>query len=265
MYFEVFGGLAITDVDGRHLPTAPKQRQLLGLLLLHANRTVSVGTCISELWGETPPESATTTLQTYVMHLRRLLARLPSVGSKELAHRRLEIQGQGYVLRVGREECDLFRFERQVAEARQVLAGDEERGCRLLAAALALWPRPVLADVRTGPVLEPAVTHLELLRLAALEQYLDTELRLGRHRRILAELAVLVRQYPTNEQLHGQFMLALYRCGRPAEALAVQTRLRASLADELGVEPSWRIRELQRVICAGESAPEQVPGPFAVV
>ncbi|WP_328841590.1 AfsR/SARP family transcriptional regulator [Streptomyces europaeiscabiei] len=257
MEFGVLGGLSVEDSDGRHLPTAPKQRQLLGLLLLHAGEIMPVCTCVTEIWGEHPPPSAATTLQTYVMHLRRLLARMPSVGSREAAHDRLRTTGQGYLIAVRPEELDLLRFERLVEQAGRV--ADDATVARLLHGALALWDRPVLADVRTGPVLQSAVTHWERRRLEVHEAYLDARLRLGRYRDVLAELAVLTRRHPTHEALHARYMTALHQTGRAGDALGVASRLTRRLAHDLGVAPGPEIGRLQSAIRLGGSA--AVPFP----
>ncbi|MBG0851936.1 AfsR/SARP family transcriptional regulator [Streptomyces spinoverrucosus] len=252
MEFGVLGGLSVEDSDGRHLPTAPKQRQLLGLLLLHAGEVMPVRTCVSEIWGEYPPPSAATTLQTYVMHLRRLLARMPSVGSREAAHERLRTTGQGYLISVRTDELDLLRFEQFVGQAGRA-TDDYATMARLLSSALALWDRPVLADVRTGPVLQSAVTHWERRRLEVHEAYLDALLRIGRHRDVLAELAVLTRRHPTHETLHARYMTALYQTGRVGDALDVAARLTSRLARDLGVAPGPAIGRLQSAIRRGGS------------
>ena len=257
MEFGVLGGLSVEDSDGRHLPTAPKQRQLLGLLLLHAGEVMPVRTCVTEIWGEHPPPSAATTLQTYVMHLRRLLARMPSVGSREAAHDRLRTTGQGYLIVVRPEELDLLRIERLVEQAGR--AADDATVARLLRGALALWDRPVLADVRTGPVLQSAVTHWEGRRLEVHEAYLDARLRLGRYRDVLAELAVLTRRHPTHEALHARYMTALHETGRAGDALDVMSRLTDRLARDLGVAPSPAIGRLQSAIRLGGSAVTPAP------
>ncbi|MFJ5310097.1 BTAD domain-containing putative transcriptional regulator [Streptomyces sp. NPDC088350] len=263
MEFGVLGGLSVTDGGGRHLPTAPKQRQLLGLLLLHANQVMPVHTCVAEIWDDHPPLSAATTLQTYVMHVRRLLARLPSVASRAAARDRLRTVGQGYLMVVGPGELDLLCFEDLVERAGRVPAGDDAAVAVLLRGALALWHRPVLADVRTGPVLQSAVTHWERRRLDVHEAYLDARLRLGCHREVLPELAVLTRGHPTHEPLHARYMTALYQVGRAGDALDTATRLTHRLVQDLGVAPGPAIRRLQSVIRDGGSMPVpalSVPG-----
>ncbi|MFJ8043423.1 BTAD domain-containing putative transcriptional regulator [Kitasatospora sp. NPDC096147] len=260
MQFGVFGGLSVEDRDGRHLPTAPKQRQLLGLLLLHANQMMPVRTYVTEIWGGHPPPSAATTLQTYVMQLRRMLARMPSVGGREAAHERLRTAGQGYQLMVETDELDLLRFERLVDLAGRA-AGDDVMVARLLRGALALWDRPVLADVRTGPVLEAAVTHWEARRLQVHETYLDAQLRLGRHREVLAELAVLTRRHPVHEALHARYMAALQQSGRIGDALEVADRLTGRLARDLGIAPGPAIGRIRASIRHGGPIPPHTPSP----
>lgn len=250
MEFGVLGGLSVEDSDGRHLPTAPKQRQLLGLLLLHAGEAIPVHTCLTEIWGGYPPPSAATTLQTYVMHLRRLLARMPSVGNRAAAHERLRTTRQGYLISVRPHELDLLRFEQLVERAAR--AGDNDTDVvRLLGSALALWDRPVLADVRVGPVLQSAVTHWERRRLEVHEVFLDARLRLGQYRDVLAELAVLVRHHPTHEALHVRYMTALHQTGRVGDALDVAARLTRRLVHDLGVQPGPAVMRTQSAIRRG--------------
>jgi DNA-binding SARP family transcriptional activator len=183
------------------------------------------------------------------MHLRRLLARMPSIGSRQAAHNRLRRTGQGYLISVRPEELDLLRFEQLVEHAGR--AADDATVARLLSRALALWERPVLADVRTGPVLQSAVTHWEGRRLEVHEAYLDVRLRLGRYRDVLAELAVLTRRHPTHEALHARYMTALHQTGRAADALDVASRLSGRLARDLGVAPGPVIGRLLSEIRQG--------------
>ena len=207
-----------------------KQRALLALLLIHAGETLSIDRIVDELWGESPPRTATTSLQNLVSQLRK------SLGTDLLVTKQ-----PGYVLRVEPSQVDFLRFEQLVAQARR--SSPEDRA-RLLHEALALWRGPPLADFAYEPFAEGEIQRLEELRLEALEQRIDADLVAGAGAELVAELESLVARYPLRERLRGHFMLALYRSGRQAEALNAYHQGRAALVDELGIEPS---RELQRL------------------
>ena len=235
MDFHLLGPLEILRDHDPVQIAAGKQRALLAILLLHGNRTVSREQLIDGLWGENVPESAQKMVQIHVSRLR-----------KALPEPRLHTRAPGYLLEVGDDELDLSRFERSVAGARQALLQNNPRKAReLLAGALALWRGPALAEFA-----EPFGRHegarLEELRLAAIELRIEAELALGHQRDVVGELETLVAQHPLREQLRSQQMLALYRSGRHAEALASYQRFRRILAEELGIEPSASLRELQR-------------------
>jgi DNA-binding SARP family transcriptional activator len=224
--FRVLGPVEAV-VEGRPaaLPAA-KPRALLAVLLLSRNRVVPVGELIAELWGDEPPETAQKALQVYVSQLRKVL------GSD-----RVVTKAPGYLLRVEEGELDLDRFERLVREGRERLGeGDAGAAAATLEEALALWRGPAPAE------------RLEESRLAALEERLEAELELGRHGRIVPELEELVARHPLRERLRGQLMLALYRSGRQAEALELFRRTRETLVEELGIEPSPALQELERAI-----------------
>jgi DNA-binding SARP family transcriptional activator/pimeloyl-ACP methyl ester carboxylesterase len=213
---------------------AGKQRALLAMLLLHGNRTVSREQLIDGLWGENVPESAQKMVQIHVSQLR-----------KALPEPRLHTRSPGYLLDVGKDELDLSRFERSVAGARQALSqGDPREARELLVDALALWRGPALAEF-TEPFGRHESARLEELRLAAVESKIEAELALGQQRDVVGELETLIAQHPRREQLRAQHMLALYRSGRHAEALASYQTFRRTLAEELGIEPSASLRELQ--------------------
>lgn len=131
---------------------------------------------------------------------------------------------------------------------RAIDAGDFQGAVRQLRKGLELWTGPAFADVQLGEVLQMEAKRLDETRLCALDQRIEADLRLGRHRDLLAELTVLVNRYPTHENLHGQYMLALYRSGRRSEALAAYQRVRTTLVRELGLEPSTDLRRVQRLI-----------------
>ncbi|GAA3792294.1 AfsR/SARP family transcriptional regulator [Amycolatopsis tucumanensis] len=249
MSYEVLGPLAVNDHGEAFTPTAPKQRQLLAFLLLNANTVVSIESCIAELWEDNPPSSAASTLQTYVLQLRRLLASLPSVGSAPCAKDVLRTRSRGYLLRVAPGQLDVDEFNSYAAQGRAALARRDD-GCAALffRRALSVWHGEPLADVALGPRLRAWVAGLEERRLGALEQRIEADLRLGTHHEVLAELTALVAAHPTHENFHAQLVLALYRCGRQAQALQVIARLRSVLNTELGLEPSARMQQLHQAV-----------------
>ncbi|WP_330301448.1 AfsR/SARP family transcriptional regulator [Streptomyces sp. NBC_00503] len=274
MKIQVLGALAVRENGISIAPTAPKPRQVLALLALHADQVVPVAALIEELWGDTPPRSARTTLQTYVLQLRALIATALEAGSiradgtkadgtkadgtkadgagpdaTPTAKDVLVTLPGGYLLRTGGGTHDVREFDRLAGMGYRAMdAGDFPTAARLLREALSLWSGSAFADVQGGVQLDMEAKRLEETRLCALDQRIEADLRLGRHRELLAELTVLASRYRTHENLHGQFMLALFRSGRRGEALDVYQRLRATLVRELGLEPSAAPRRLQRSI-----------------
>jgi DNA-binding SARP family transcriptional activator len=236
--FRILGPLDVTNDSGPIALDAPKQRALLGVLLLHPNETVSSERLIDELWGERPPATATKVLQTYVSQLRRV------VGAETIGTR-----PPGYVLRIDEAMLDATDFRRLVIEARDLTAsGDHEGASRLFREALSLWRGPPLADVVFESFARNETERLEEERLAALMDLIDSELALGHHSEVVLELELLVRQHPLRERLREQLMLALYRSGRQANALAVYQDARRTLVEELGIDPGGNLQELERAI-----------------
>ncbi|MFE3252574.1 BTAD domain-containing putative transcriptional regulator [Streptomyces sp. NPDC059209] len=264
MRIDLLGVLDVRENGVSVAPTAPKPRQVLALLALHADRVVPVSALIDELWAGRPPRSARTTLQTYVLQLRDLIAlaldqQVSDVESDSPPRRRakdvLVTTPGGYMLVLGEGSSDVREFERLSGTGyRAIDQGDFRGASRLLREALALWTGSAFADVQTGAQLEMESKRLEEGRLCALDQRIEADLRLGRHRELLAELTVLTSRYSTHENLHAQFMLALHRSGRRGEALDVYHRLRGTLVRDLGLEPSPRLRQLQQSILT--AAPE---------
>ncbi|HEY8338786.1 MAG TPA: AfsR/SARP family transcriptional regulator [Egibacteraceae bacterium] len=237
--------------DEQLTPTRPKPRRVLALLLLNANRVVPRETLIEELWDGEPPQSAVTTVQTYIYQLRNLLGRAPAGGGA-----RLETVHGGYTLLVQREQVDRYRFEDLVAEGRRArAAGDLVTASATLSEALDLWRGPALADVEAGPVIARQLAWLQELRMDALQTRIEIDLALGRHRALVGELKALVAAHPLHEWFYGQLMMALHRSSRRAEALSVYQQLRATLRRELALEPSAEIRELERVVLTTDPAP----------
>ncbi|MGW2649319.1 AfsR/SARP family transcriptional regulator [Streptomyces sp. NPDC001393] len=271
MDIDVLGTLAVRLNGVSIAPTAPKPRQVLALLALRAGQVVPVGVLTEELWGAEPPRSARATLQTYILQLRELISAALAGGEGDDAGQRrqakdvlLTVPG-GYLLKSGDVTSDVREFERLAgAGYRAMDAEDYPQAARLLREALDLWTAPALADVHAGPHLQTEVKRLEESRLCALDQRVEADLRLGRHRELLAELTVLVNQYPTHESLCGQYMLALYRSGRRGEALDAYQRLRATLVRTMGLEPSPALAKLQRsILMSGPGTLPARPAPSA--
>ena len=249
MEFLVLGPLEVRR-DGESVELrGAKRRALLALLILHANEVVRTDRLVDDLWGEHPPENAAAALHSHVSRLR-----------KALGGHVLVTKPWGYVLRANPETIDLLQFEALVAEAR-TLAAQERR--ERLRDALALWRGPALADVAAEPSLVGEVARLEELRLSALEQRIDTDLELGGEPGLVAELESLVATHPLRERLRGQLILALYRAGRQAEALEAYRETRRVLVEELGIEPSPELRELEQAILRQDPALVVAPPPAA--
>jgi DNA-binding SARP family transcriptional activator len=253
--FHLLGPLTVT-VGGRPLPLGgAKQRVLLAHLLLNANRTVTPGQLVDVIWPGDPPTSATANLQTYVWRLRRLLPE----GTELRTH------DPGYSLVVDPGDVDLHRFTRLVADAaRTAEKGSPETALTLLAEAESLWRGDPLEDLPTASAWDAELGRLVENRLAAVEERLSLQVRLGRHDPAIAELTVLLAEHPYRERLWQQYLLALAGAGRRAEALRAYTTARERLVTELGVEPGPELRALQAAILAGEpvAAPAAVPAPL---
>jgi class 3 adenylate cyclase/DNA-binding SARP family transcriptional activator len=239
MHFGILGPFEVADDRGR--PTAlggPRQRAVLAILLLDANRVVSRDRLIEELWGADAPATAVKTIQVYVSNLRK------AIGDEVLLTR-----AGGYMLSSAPEEIDVARFEALVAEGRGALvAGNARHAARSLRAALGLWRGAPLADFTYEAFAQGEIARLEEARWAALEDRIDADLALGEHAAVAGELEALVREQPVREWLHALLMLALYRSGRQAEALGAYQRVRAQLSDGLGLEPGPELRALQSAI-----------------
>jgi YVTN family beta-propeller protein len=236
--FRLLGPVEVRS-DGRELPLGgPKQRALLAMLLLDANKTVSRDRLIDGLWGERPPPTAAHTLDNYVSRLR-----------KALGGGRLARNPPGYALLVEPDELDLDLFERFFRDGRELQArGDANEAAATLRSALDLWRGAALADVLYEPFAATESPRLEERRLMALEQRIDADLALGRDDELVPELEALVREHPFRERLLYQLMLALYRSGRQAEALGALQTAKRRFAEELGLEPGPQLRDLERLI-----------------
>jgi YVTN family beta-propeller protein len=249
MDYRILGPLDVRD-DGHAFELGgEKQRAVLAILLLHANEAVSVDRLIEGIWGEQLPRSAQKTLQGYIYRLRKLLENGSGEAGTTANGGRLMTSAHGYLLRVAGGELDLDRFKALVEQGRQALAvGDPASAATLLREALGLWRGPALADLEYEAFAQPAIAQLEELRLAALEDRIEADLALGLDRDLVGELSALLEQHPLRERLRGQVMVALYRCGRQAEAIELYQQYRRALSHELGLDPSPLLRELEASI-----------------
>lgn len=217
-----------------------RQKALLAVLALRPNEVVSTDRLIDELWPDQPPARAVHTVQVFVSRLR---AALGDAGG------RLVTRPPGYVLELGAEELDSERCERLYDRGRSALrAGDPGGAAALLESAVELWRGPPLADFTYEPFAQAAIARLQELRLSCREELIEAALALGRHAEVVSELEGLIREEPLRERPRGQLMLALYRCGRQAEALEAFQQARRMLVDELGLDPSPALQELEQRI-----------------
>jgi YVTN family beta-propeller protein len=252
--FRVLGPLEVVR-DGVTIPLhRPRLRALLALLLLHANEVVSRDRIVDVLWGDDPPQNAANAVQTTVSRLRSQLV----AGGDHVADV-IRTRPPGYVIQLAPDDLDLARFERLVQQGRGALrAGRPEAASQLLRDALAIWRGRALADVQSEGTLRRELERLEEERLTTLELRIEADLACGRHAALVGELEALADENPYRERLRGQLMLALYRSGRQAEALAAHQDGRRLLVDELGIEPSRALQELERSILRQDPKLEEV-------
>ncbi|MBD0707533.1 MULTISPECIES: BTAD domain-containing putative transcriptional regulator [unclassified Streptomyces] len=253
MQFRVLGPLEVVDQGGPVILRGTKQRATLGFLLLQANRVVPVSQLLNALWGvDEAPTTARKILQNAVYGIRGLLSpRAMSLQPETYAQTgpTLLTQPAGYMMRVTPEHVDLHLFHSRVAQGReQRMRGAPEQAAPLLREALGLWRGPALADLVEAGIDWPELAALEKTRLDVMEDYFDAQLACARHYEVLPELETMVQAEPLRERSCGQLMLALYRCGRQADALNAYTRLRTQLVENLGLEPARELQALQQSI-----------------
>jgi DNA-binding SARP family transcriptional activator len=249
MQVRILGPLEVRDSERALSLGGPKQRAVLALLVLGVGEVLSTDRLIDEIWGERPPVKAAKALQMYVSRLRKQLP--PGI---------LLTEGRGYRLTVSSEEIDAHRFERLFEEGRSARTqGDAERAAVLLQQALELWRGPALADFAYESFAQGEIARLGELRVAALEERIEADLARGRHSEAVGELEALIAAHPLRERLRGQLMLALYRSGRQAEALQAYQDARRALVEELGIEPSRALRELERAVLGQDPALAYAP------
>ncbi|REE96265.1 AfsR/SARP family transcriptional regulator [Thermomonospora umbrina] len=249
MEIKVLGPLTI-NANGRSIvPSAGKPRQLLALLTLRMGQVVFTPTMLEELWGDETPRSAATTLQTYILHLRREIAKaLPDRPRTES----LSTHFGGYRLDLRGGRLDLAEFDERAARGAAALErGDAAGAAEILASALGIWSGPALGNVPVGRVLELELLGMEEARMRTLERRIEADLMLGRHRHLLPELRMLAAGHPMNENFCAQLMLALYRSGHVWRALEAFRTLRETLVEELGIEPSLRLQRLHQAMLTG--------------
>jgi DNA-binding SARP family transcriptional activator len=250
--FKLLGPMEISGPSGPNTPTAPKQRQVLAMLLLNANQVVRADQLIDELWEHRPPASALSTLQSYIYHLRRLLC--PAEAHPARRYSQLMTSHRGYELRLGADDSlDVHQFRVLLEHGRAAMAhGSVQVAADTLRQALDLWRGPALNGVALGPLLAVEAAQLAEARMSALELRFTADLQLGRHDQLVGELTALVAADPTRESYSTMLMTALHRCGRRGQALEVFRRTRAELVDRLGLEPSGETQRIHRAILADD-------------
>jgi DNA-binding SARP family transcriptional activator len=238
MQVRILGPFQLEEGGRRITIRGVRQRAVLANLVLHTNEVVPSEQLLVDLWGEDSPPNAANALQAAISRLRRVLP--PG---------RLITRDPGYALRIFPEELDVKQFEQLIAEGRDALAaGAAAEAARTLSQALSLWQGPALADFRYEPFAQAEIARLEELRLACLEERIEADLALGSASALIAQLRRLISENPVRERLRGQLMLALYRGGRQAEALEVYRDFRSVLREELGLDMSPLLRELEAAI-----------------
>jgi DNA-binding SARP family transcriptional activator len=248
MDYRILGPLEAFDGERALSLGGARQRAVLALLLLRRNEAVTRDVIVDQLWGESPPATAAKVLQNCISALRK---ELPNGGEA------LRTVGAAYALAVRPDELDRDRFEQALAKGRAALAaGENEQAAEQLRAALALWRGGPLCDFAYERFAQEEIVRLEELHVEAVEDRVEADLACGRAEELVAELEALVSRHPVRERLRRQLMLALYRSGRQAEALAAYRDARQTLLGELGIEPTRALQELEKAILAQDPALE---------
>ena len=243
MQVRMLGPFQLEEAGRRITIGGLRRRAVLASLVLRANEVVPSEQLLVDLWGEDSPPSAANALQAAISRVRRTLP--PA---------RLITRAPGYALRIFPEELDVSQFEQLVSEGREVLAeGAAAQAARTLSQALSLWQGPALADFRYEPFAQAEIARLEELHLTCLEERIEADLALGSASVLIPELRQLVSEHPVRERLRGQLMLALYRDGRQTEALEVYREFRSVLREELGLDTTPLLRELEAAILRHDS------------
>ncbi len=259
--FRILGPLEVARAGECLSFRGSRERALVALLAVNANRTVSAERLAYDLWDGSPPEGAIRSLRVYLSRLRQALGNAGHI---------VITRPSGYLLQVDPDAIDAFRFDTLVARGQeQAKAGHQDEAAATFRKALALWRGPALADVAGAPFARAEAGRLEEARLAALEARIDADLACGRHGELTAELEVVTREQPFREHFWAQRIVALYRTGRQADALRAYQELRHTLGEQLGIEPSEELRRLEGAVLrhdlelecqpAGGSAAAAVP------
>jgi DNA-binding SARP family transcriptional activator len=249
--YRVLGPFQVVKGGSEVLPQrAGKERAVLLSLLLHPNEIVPADRLIDSVWGERPPRCVASALQNCISHIRKQLEPSACATASEM----LLTRPPGYLLRVDRAQLDSAQLEALLEKSRRArVRGLLEEAARLLRRADGLWRGPPLADFDFDDFARSEIIRLAELRLLTLAERVDVELSLGRHQFLVCELQRLVGDYPFHERFRAQLMLALYRCARQAEALAVYREARVTLRAELGINPSRALQLLEQAILRQES------------
>lgn len=265
MYIRVLGPLSIHHGTVEITPTAQKLCTLLALLLLNQVRVVPVSALIDELWKEVPPKTARAALQIYVFHLRKKLTQTTRLTLAEVSETMLQTVQNGYRFVVEPGQFDLEVYHRlQRAGGKAMDAGDFRSAAQHFRQALSLWRGPAVADVEPGTRIRAEVAALEQSRMTMLDYRIELDLRLGLHREALSELVVLTSRNRFHENLHAQYVIALYRSGYRIRALEAFHRLRHNMLHEFGLEPSSKLKEFHQAVLTLDPAldrAEVVPLP----
>jgi DNA-binding SARP family transcriptional activator len=243
MRFRILGSLDVVRATRRIPIPAAKQRIALATLLLHANQYVASDQLIAHLWHSNTPNNARAALHTHIARLRRVLD--DGLGGEQLIHTR----DHGYLIQVSAAQVDVIDFHRLLRRAEEAAGtADAAVEAGLLQDALALWRGPALADIPSESLGLDHVGRLAEQRVQALERWLELGLQTGRHEQVIAELTAATAAHPLRERLWAQLMLALYRCGRRAEALQAYRAVADQLREELGIDPGEELRRLHQSI-----------------
>ncbi|MET9354000.1 AfsR/SARP family transcriptional regulator [Streptomyces sp. NPDC006617] len=260
MEYRILGPIKVVDEGRESFLNARKVQALLAVLLIKAGQIVSVDQLIAEIWDKNPPRRANASLHVYISQVRKFLSRPHHKGS------RLVTRAPGYTLTLGEDTLDVREFQRRVAEGRdQLMCGCLEEANTALTSALAMWEGRALGDLTgEGPIIRGFGVWAEEARLECMEMQFETCLALGHRRQLTGPLFQLVSENPMRETFYRQLMLALYQAGRQADALRVYQSARATLSDELGVEPCQALRDLHQAILVGDEVRSEYSVPALV-
>jgi DNA-binding SARP family transcriptional activator len=248
--FRILGPLEVVEERGPIRLGGIKQRATLAMLLLSANRVVSVDRLADDLYAGAAPVTALKQVQRQVSELRKVLGSTSGI----------ETRSPGYVIRLAPEQLDLTIFERAAANGIEALgAGEAQRAAELLRRALGIWRGPPLADLTYESFAQAPIERLKEIHLAALEHRIEAELAIGREVELVGELEELVTEHPFRERFRAQLMVALYRSGRQADALEAYRQARQTLVERFGIEPTAPLQRLERQILTQDPSLEPQP------